>query len=197
MGGELVGATAGHVPDDIREPLLKRWLDVTFAVYPKATMTLLNSGQDRFCNPVGETIRAGLSELLDEIVGPEDCAEMPAALDRIVRIRSVQELAVADALRFLVDLKPILAEFESRLATIPRRPDHATLCRRIDRLTLAAFERYLACREQMFRIQANEDRARNAKLITRAQQILHDHLSGQEEEMKHRLASHPPGGGKS
>lgn len=179
---------------DIRQDILKRWIDVTFSVYPENTVRLLNSVKDQFRNPVGQTIRTGLDELLRQILSDAPIEAVPPALDRILRIRSVQEIAAADAVRFLLDLKPILTTVFASHGNTLTPEQQLRYDRTIDRLVLQAFDVYQGCRDQLGRIRANEEKARNTKLLERAQQIIHHHATGQDIDMRDSGQTHPQGG---
>ena len=180
-------STAQSGRSDEHAAALSQWTDLTFAVYPEHTVRLLNSVKDQFRNPVGETIRAGLDELLSLIESETPIEGVPEALDRIVRIRSVQDLSAGQAIRFVFELKAVLAN----------RKDRERLFGRIDQLALIAFGAYQGCREQLYHIRANEEKARNTKLLQRAQQIIHHHATGQVPDMNETGKTHPQGGGRT
>jgi hypothetical protein len=86
------------------------------------------------------------------------------ALDRLIRIRAVQELASSHALDFIVDLRQVFVG----VADPPLSVDELLeLAQRIDRLALVAFDVYCRCREQISSIRINEIRNRSLNRIER------------------------------
>ena len=157
-----------------RAVIAERWTEQALAVYPPNTVRLFLAEKDRFRNPVGEAIRRNLTLLLDTVLSDESLDHAAEALDEIIRIRSVQELSAADAIRFVLELKQIVRDTEVWSDEFLRALDS-----RIDELALRAFDTYVGCREDVFRVRANQERAYSAKLIQRAESIIHGHLSDQ------------------
>jgi len=151
-----------------QDEIVRRWRALKLATYPAETRQFLEREPDRFANPVGHTIETGLASLYAELIGEQDPAAMRQGLDGIVRIRAVQELGAAPAVGFVLLLKDAVAEVLN-----PGSLSAADLTElrefdaRIDRLLLLAFDLYVADREQVFQIRANELNARSAKLIER------------------------------
>jgi hypothetical protein len=102
---------------------------------------------DPFRNPVGHALREALPALLDVVLGAAPAGGAAAPLDRLIRIRAVQDFTPAQAIGFLFTLKPLLRE---------RLGFDAALEDRIDRLALEACGQYLQCREEAYAIQKNE-----------------------------------------
>ena len=88
-----------------QDEILKRWIEHAIEDYPEKTAKFLRSKADRFANPVGAGLREGLAQLLDGIIRGVEPEELSSALDRVIRIRAVQEFAPSAAIRFFFDLK--------------------------------------------------------------------------------------------
>jgi hypothetical protein len=78
-----------------------------------------------------------------------DAAAIDSALDVILRIRAVQDMSPSQAVGFVVQLRSILRE-------APATFDLPLLEKRIDQLSLAAFDKYMQCREQAFAARLHE-----------------------------------------
>jgi hypothetical protein len=89
--------------------------------------------------------------------------EMVPALDRIIRIRAVQELTPSQALAFILDLKQVVGEVAGEAAADELRAFE----QRVDQLVLTAFDVYSECREQISSIRINEIRKRSLDRIER------------------------------
>lgn len=139
-----------------REAILERWLQAVLATYPEETVRFLRRDKNRFSNPVGNTVIAGLTRLYDALVDEQPTAALAPALDGIVRIRAVQEFAPSAAVGFVYDLKPILREELAGAGLAPE--EWAALDAGVDRMALLAFDIYMQCRETLFQIRIREIR---------------------------------------
>jgi hypothetical protein len=154
--GELVAEHRGAVLAD--------WLERIVRTYPPETARFLRETGDPFGNPVGAALREELGTLLDGVLGWADDARLQSALDRIVRVRAVQEMAPSAAVGFVLELKPILEQL-LRDRGVEGRDEPASLHRQVDRVVLAAFDVYSSCREQVFEIRVRSIRELSMKRI--------------------------------
>jgi len=137
----------------IAEIVAERWMERTLESYPPETSRSLLDEQDPFRNPAGHVIGECLKTLARELLGEMDERAIVSALDAMVRLRAVQDFRPSDALRFIFDLRDVLAEVTGAL---PRALDS-----RIDELALTAFDLYTACREQIAGLREKELLARS------------------------------------
>lgn len=140
-----------------QKKILKSWFQATIDSYPADTARFLRSQRDPFANPVGQTTYRSLEALLDGLIKGAGPDAITVALDPIIRIRAVQTFTPSMATRFVFALKGIV-----RQHLAPDGGDAggemAELDRRIDEMALAAFDGYMACREKIFELKANESR---------------------------------------
>ena len=131
--------------------------------YPEETVKFLKKEGDPFSNPVGAGLREGLAELLDGIFNGVEPDELTSALDRVIRVRAVQDFEPSAAVSFVFDLKRLLLE------TAGEGADGSLdqLDQRIERLGLCAFDVYMRCREDMWRIRAREIRNQSVGIMER------------------------------
>ena len=149
-----------------QDEILKRWIEHTIESYPEETAKFLRSKTDRFANPVGASLREGLAELLDGIMRGVEPDELSSALDRVIRVRAVQDFEPSAAISFVFDLKDLLRGVAGDTGSdAPGRFD--TLDKRIERLGLCAFNVYMRCREQMWSIRAQEIRHQSVGIMER------------------------------
>jgi hypothetical protein len=149
-----------------RDKILERWIDDIIEGYPEETAKFLRSKTDRFANPVGAGIRDGLGELLDGIVRGVDPEELSSALDRVIRVRAVQEFSPSAAVGFVFELKDVVRDVTGDLGAEAVTALDA-LDRRIESLGLCAFDVYMSCREQMWSIRAQEIRNQSVGIMER------------------------------
>jgi hypothetical protein len=158
-----------------REAVLAKWFEVIAGTYPKQTSDFLAKQKDRFRNPIGYAIERSIGPVYDQIVSAMDDGELRAALDSVVRIRSVQEFAPSEAVAFVFQLKSVIRdvlgdrvhELERDLDSRDEIGELADLDARIDRVALLAFDVYTGCREKLFEIRANEIRKQSNRLLER------------------------------
>lgn len=149
-----------------RAELVTEWLELVYAGYPAETARFLRTSGDPFGNPVGTALRDELGTVLEGAVGSTDDDNLRAALDRIIRIRAVQDFAPSAAVGFLLDLKPILRRLVEESGTSDR--DHLELIDRlVDRVLVMAFDVYSSCREKVFEIRVRSIRDLSLKQIER------------------------------
>jgi hypothetical protein len=141
-----------------KNALIAEWLRQMLQTWPETSVKFLFHEQDPFRNPVGNTLKEGLSVLFDSLVRP--AVIVPAAqeaLDGIIRIRAVQEVSASQAVAFIFIIKRLIrAEFR---ADSERFQDElSALEARADEMALSAFDLFMKCRERIYEIKANETR---------------------------------------
>jgi len=152
-----------------RESILERWIGSVIDAYPDETAKFLQKQGDPFSNPVGAGLREGLADIVDGLAEGAGSDTFEPALDRVVRVRAVQDFSAAAAVGFVFDLKWIVREALDGSAA--RDVDGlAELDGRIDRLGLQAFEVYMRCREQLWAIRAKEIRNQSLGILERMQE---------------------------
>jgi hypothetical protein len=149
-----------------RDEILERWIETVIEGYPEETAKFLRSKKDRFANPVGASLREGLAELLDGVLRGVDAAELSSALDRVIRVRAVQEFAPSAAVSFVFGLRDLLHEVAGDTdGDVTGSLD--IIDSRIEALGLRAFDVYMRCREQMWAIRAQEIRNQSVGIMER------------------------------
>lgn len=138
-----------------KKEILAIWVERTLDSYTSSGF--FKRSQDRFANPVGANIREGLSELYDLLVAKKGQQEMVEPLDQVIRIRAVQEFTPAQAVSPILELKWVVKQVLSA-----DKKTHVLLTELdsfdcdVDRAALAAFDLYVACREQLYKNRISE-----------------------------------------
>jgi len=148
-----------------RESILERWIGSVMDAYPDETAKFLKKEGDPFSNPVGAGLREGLADIVAGLAGDVGHEVFEPALDRVIRVRAVQDFSPAAAVGFVFDLKRIVRE-----ELDPSIGDLSELDGRIDRLGLQAFDVYMRCREQVWAIRAKEIRSQSLGILERMQE---------------------------
>jgi hypothetical protein len=152
-----------------KSAIVKVWFEKVVNTYPIDTAQFLKNQKDPFANPVGQNSLQSLQDIFDLALGGFDPETARPLIDPIVRIRAIQDFKPSEAIGFMFDLKSIIRETVPVEAKSRQDLDalHA-LDKRIDRLSLLAFDIYMQCREKILDLKANETRARTYAAFSRA-----------------------------
>jgi hypothetical protein len=149
--------------------LCERWLDATLGQYGEITAARWRRERDPFANPVGHALVTGLPQIFAAIVGEGD--PIPAAtgaMEAILRMRSVQDLAPSRAVGFVYLLREAIRnELEPELAGGAHAGELAEVESRIERIAFLGFDLYVRFRVQMFRLRQEELKRSVASLLRR------------------------------
>lgn len=155
-----------------RESILEKWFQLTIETYPADSLDFLKNVKDRFQNPVGHTLNQEISVLFEALVDGMDPRELAVSLDRIVRIRSVQDFPPAQAVAFIFLLKNIIREkFHDHMSQSGTLDELLEFESKIDGLALAAFDNYVRCKVEIYEIRDREAHRRTEKLVERINRI--------------------------
>jgi len=148
--------------------ILKRWLENILDTYPSDTKKFLKKQKDQFANPVGYTLSTETENLLDELFNETelDFGRVNLILDRIIRIRAIQDLLPSEAVAFIYLLKKSIRDaLQEELRNAELCDELFTFETRIDKIALTSFDIYMTCREKMYEIQANHSRNQVSSLL--------------------------------
>jgi hypothetical protein len=152
--------------------ILKRWSDILLETYPPDAARFFEQEGDCFANPVGHTLLREMELLYGEVIGGLDAEKIASCLDRIIRIRAIQDFSPSQAVAFIYFLKKVIREEldreirENRLDGELLKFDF-----RIDEIALIAFDIYMQCREKICEIRVEEVKNRVFSLLRRAKLI--------------------------
>ncbi len=156
-----------------KKAFLREWLNLLIATYPPETARMLKKEPNQFANPVGHTYSVALGEIFDEFLGDNNRERLSALLDKVLRIRAVQDFTPSGALAFVFSLKYLARDFlkteiEQGQVSTDELSDFDT---KVDGLALLAFDVYARCREQLHEVRVTEIKNRTNRLLQRAQII--------------------------
>ena len=154
-----------------RSVILKEWLDKIIKTYPAYSSRFLKKQKDRFANPVGYTLSNDIEILFDELILGKglDKERVVPALDRIIRIRAIQDFSASEAVAFIFLLKDVIRELlkeESQGKNFHK--ELISFESKIDGLILIAFDVFVKCREKIYEIKANQAKNQVSGLLRRA-----------------------------
>jgi len=165
---EIVDTSLKDILSDKRSRIIKKWRDLTLAAYPGDAQRFLRKEKNQFANPVGRTISEALEVLYDELLKGGGTEIGSSALDKIIRIRAVQDLKPSQAIGFIIQLKGIIgkelkaAAQENGLSEEIREVERA-----IDNMALMAFDMYTQCRQKIYEIRVSEVQGQVSGLLRR------------------------------
>ncbi|MFP5214022.1 MAG: RsbRD N-terminal domain-containing protein [Acidobacteriota bacterium] len=153
-----------------KDTVITRWFDLVTETYVPETAQRLKKETNRFANPVGQTTLDGLKDLTDAFLQGSSPEDMAKILDRIIRIRAIQEFTPSQAVAFVFGLKKIARELLAK----QKEQEEGSVAElmafdfRVDELALLAFNVYMRCRENLFEVRINEVKSRSYRLLQRA-----------------------------
>jgi hypothetical protein len=149
--------------------LLNSWFDRIIETYPAETAKFLKGQKDRFANPVGRTIHEGIEGIFQELIHGGEIEKVSGFLDKIVRVRAIQEFTASQAVAFIFFLKSVIREgVKDAPLTADLAEELATLESQIDSLALIAFDIFMQCREKLYDIKAGELKNMTYRLLQQA-----------------------------
>ncbi len=141
--------------------LTDRWLHRLFESYPPETTRFMQGVKNRFDNPMGHQLSQGLARIVETFVQEMDRDQMLAALDDVIRVRALQDVAPSMALAFLFLLKNAIREELAPELKDGRFSDELQeLDSRIDGMVLLGFDVYTQRREKLYEIRVSEVKQR-------------------------------------
>lgn len=156
-----------------RDAILDRWFHAVTETYAPETARTLTTESNEFANPVGHATRHGLEGVYGEFARKAEADSISPFLDRIIRIRAIQDFPPSQAVAFVFLLKHVV---RSRLrdtgqAEAVSPEDLAAFDSRVDGLALLAFDIYMQCREKLFEVRVAEVKNRTHRLLQMADLI--------------------------
>lgn len=144
-----------------RESFIKKWFQATIDTYPAQTAKVLGKDSNRFDNPVGAVTHETVEDVFNQIIKDLDQKTLEKKLDPVIRIRAVQSFSSSQAVSFVFALKKIGEELLDE--TFVREFD-----RLVDEIALAAFNKFMKCKEEIFLLKATESKRRIHRAFERA-----------------------------
>lgn len=152
-----------------KKAILRKWFDLVLETYPEEAAQFLSKEKDPFGNPVGSAIREGIEELFEELVKGPDRTRVSSFLERMIKVRAIQDFTPSQATSFVFQLKKVVRqELERERGDKNIATQLLEFESRIDTLALIAFDLYVTCRERIYEIKTNEIKNRYFRLLQKA-----------------------------
>ncbi|KIX13460.1 RsbRD N-terminal domain-containing protein [Dethiosulfatarculus sandiegensis] len=152
-----------------RSVICEEWVDCIVNTYPPETAKFLLNKKDRFANPVGHTIVSETQAIFDGLLRGETTeGDIPDFLDRIIRIRALQDFSASESLSFIFELKAVIrSKLQDEIEEEGLEKELFLLEVAIDRLALLGFDIYESCREKVHKAKADEMMNHYANVLRR------------------------------
>lgn len=149
-----------------KHEISKKWFDLIVGTYPHDTANFLKTQKNRFGNPVGHTISEMVDVVLEELTGEIDFTRVCRYLDSIIRIRAIQDFTPSQAVAFIFFLKKVIREeLADEIHEHQLFDELLVIESQIDQLANVSFDMYMASREKIYKLRANELRNRTSRML--------------------------------
>lgn len=156
--------------EENRSIILQRWFHLIADTYPPQTAEMLKKETNQFTNPVGYSLRYGTEGLYGELLRGVEPEKTTAFLDKIIRIRAIQDFTPAQAVGFVFLLKRVIREEalkEDRKNRVSLE-ELLELESHIDNMALLGLNVFAQCREKLYEVRVNEVKNRTFRLLQMA-----------------------------
>ena len=152
-----------------RSSIQKKWFDTIIETYPPETSQFLKNDKKQFANPVGSTIQQGVEGILENLMNDASDETVAPYLDKIIRVRAIQDFTPSQAIQFIFSLKKIIRDaLGEEIRKNDLYDELLSLESRIDDLCALSFDIFMQCREKLYEIKANELHRWTYKIIENA-----------------------------
>lgn len=145
-----------------------QWLERTLATYSPDAAAFFDRRKNEFANPVGHTLRVGITGILASLLRDNDPTELCTQLEPIIKIRSVQDLTPGRAVSFVFLLKDaVRAVLSDELSDVQLLRELEVFERHVDQLALFAFDVFTKSRDKLHQLRINDVKRRVSGLMRR------------------------------
>ncbi len=156
---------------EYKTKITEQWIEAVYSTYPLDTKGFLRTQKDPFCSPVGEITTTLAGYLYDAVVGEHIIEDkFQNALERFVKLRSVQEYSPSQGLGVLYVFKHLLrTDVLPVFAQAGKIQEYLEAESRLDTLALMALDIYVASRETLAEQRIKEIRDQHSQVVRWAQ----------------------------
>jgi hypothetical protein len=152
-----------------RSSIQNKWFDTIIETYPPETSQFLKNDKKQFANPVGSTIQQGVEGILENLLNDASDETVAPYLDKIIRVRAIQDFTPSQAIQFIFNLKKSIRDaLGEEIRKHDLYDELLSLESRIDDLCALSFDIFMQCREKLYEIKANELHRWTYKIIENA-----------------------------
>jgi len=156
-----------------KKSILNDWLNTLLESYSSDARRFFTKQKDPFANPVGTTLKRELENLYNQLLQVWDTNQLSSILDRIIRVRAIQDFTPSQALSFIFDLKTIIRDkLKNDILDHDLQDEALKLEIGIDRLALLGFDVYSNCRQRLYEMRVNEIRNQVSGLLRKSGMVI-------------------------
>lgn len=144
-----------------KSKIVQLWIEAVMASYSADGASFFMKQKDRFANPLGFAVKAGLSAVFDQLAGDQPGQAMPAELSQFIKLRSVQTFAPSAAVGFVYQLKAIMMVQLGHEVLSASSAEWFAFEAKIDALALKIFDLYMEDRELLCQVKVDEYKRKN------------------------------------
>jgi len=149
--------------------LHQRWLERVVESYAGDAARFFRREKNPFANPVGVTLKVETEALIAGFLDEAGADVLAPPLERLLKVRAVQDFSPAEMLGFIFLLKPVMREtLEDEWGTPEIVDEYLALCERVDAIGLLAFDVLSAIRERIHEIRVGEVKRRVSSILRRS-----------------------------
>lgn len=156
--------------------IIGKWYQSILSDYPEKTAAVYKNSLSQFANPVGATISNAVTKLFDEFINGIEEERVKPIMEEIVRIRALQNFSPSKSLEFIFRFKGILLKFIDKDIQSENIKELLKIEAEIDRLAQISFDIYVAHREKLFELKANEFKSKVHMLLKKADPNYKEHI---------------------
>ncbi len=171
-----------------KSAIVGKWFEAILETYPAETANFLKAQKNQFANPVGSTVSHEIENIFQELLHAQgfDPEKVSPFLDRIVRIRAIQDFSPSKAVAFVFFLKKVIREvLASDIQKNQLAEELLAIEARIDHLALLSFDIYMKCREKLYELRATDVINGTYLLLKRARLICETPEPGSDHKDDH------------
>lgn len=151
-----------------KDSVSRRWSDGILETYQPQAAKVMKRRGDPFANPIGESVRTATAEIIEGLAAGRTARDLVAPLERIVKVRSIQDFTPSQAIGFILELRGIIRDELAGLLDSQMARELQELEAGLEQLTLLGFDIYVACREQYHEVRVSELKRSIASMVRRA-----------------------------
>jgi hypothetical protein len=158
--------------EENKSVILSRWFSAVLETYPADTRQFLRGKKNQFDNPVAHRISSGIEGIFSQILHNAAETEVSPFLDKVIRIRAVQDFTPSQAVAFIFDLKRLVREeLGEKIREAQLSEELWGFEEEIDKMGLLALDIYMKCREEIYEVRVKEVKRSVSRLVERANKI--------------------------
>jgi len=150
-----------------KDKIHELWLTRRLSIFSEQKRSLIMKQMDQFQNPIRHEMAEGLTGILANFKNKGE--QFSSALDQITRVLAIQDFPPSSAMAMFYELKEIVREIAKKKGVSFGAKDWGEFNRRVEQMTLEAFDSYIGHRETIYQLKVDESKNRAFMLLKKAE----------------------------